>query len=166
MISSGCLVNFLGWVCETKGGLWGPSGTSCGLPKFDHMVPVYLCKHEQVFPAPVEAAVAISDNCGWHRGKPFRSLAVCGGLDVYSLLTFSEHPSLTLRRVGGPNSDPLPMVTSQSPEHAGTVLHSCSKLRTLKGEFSWMIWVGPAASHVNLVRRRQRSEPERDWCWS
>ena len=66
---------------------------------------------------------------------------MCRGLDVYSL-TFSYHPSY-IEKGGRHNNDPLTMFTSQSSEHVSTLLHRCSKLRTLKGEFSWIMWVGP-----------------------
>ena len=37
------------------------------------MVPVYLCKREQVFPLLLSKLLLLySDNCGWYRGKPFR----------------------------------------------------------------------------------------------
>lgn len=51
---------------------------------------------------------------------------------VFSSYIFRT-PFSYIEKGGRHNSDPLPMFTCQSPEHAKTLLHSCSKLRTLKG---------------------------------
>ena len=50
-----------------------------------------------------------------------------------SYIFITPTPFSYIEKGGRYNNDPLPMFTSQSPEHVRTLLPSCSKLRTLKG---------------------------------
>ena len=134
-----------GWECETKGRSLGPQWYFLWLAlKFDHMVPVYLCKHEQVFPSLLSKLLLLySENRGWRCANPFREPgSVQGTRRVFSSCIFIS-PFSYMEKDGRHNNDPLTVFTSQSSEHGSTLLHRCSKLRTLKGEFSWIMWVGP-----------------------